>query len=144
MTGRVTAVIALLLTALVELSGCGIRMPGSAPKIRSYTVEYRVHNLKHRDDGAMGQQRPRLPDDALAPGTHDWTTTLTVDSNDPSGPSVGGVLVAPPPETEGSSSNVTCDLYVDGVHAATSSGQQTCTARYDLYHLTGKPTPVGT
>jgi hypothetical protein len=143
MIGRVTAVMAILLTALVGLSGCGIRMPGSAPKIRSYAIEYRVHNslnigmMVHWDDNGHGGQATTLP-----PGTHDWARTLTVDSNDPQGPRVEGVLVAPPRET--SSSNVTCDLYVDGVHAATSSGRSTCTASYDLYHLTGKPSPVGT
>jgi hypothetical protein len=134
---------AILLTALVELSGCGIRMPGSAPKIRSYTVEYRVHKslnigmIVQWDDNGHGFQPT-----TVAPGTHDWTRTLTVDSNDPSGPTVSGLLVPQPSET--SSSNITCDLYVDGVHAATSSGHVTCTARYDLSRLTGKPSPVGT
>src|SRR2546430_5539444 len=129
MIRRVTAVMAVLLTALVGLSGCGTRMSG-APKIRSYTVEYRVHNsldiamMVHWDDGGHGGQAT-----TLAAGTHDWRTTLTVDSNDPSGPAARAVLALPPPAT--SSSNVICDLYVDGVHTTTSSGQMTCTARYD-------------
>ena len=135
--------VAVLLAALAGLSGCGIRMPGSAPKVRSFTIEYRVHNsldvamLVHWDDGGHGGQEA-----TVAAGTRDWKTTLTVDSKDPSGPMVGAVLVAAPAAT--SSSKITCDLYVDGVHAAANSGQSACTARYDLSRLTGKPTPVGT